>query len=127
MKIPENLLEKESLKIVSLGNNPVIFLEKPLARWFGGVDNSLSPVESHNICIFLYGHNTFSFPLCYTFALQDREQWKVLVHSPGRHGGYSNRARGQSTVGLIGQNAAAYGGHTEAQRAQRGEFNSDFI
>jgi hypothetical protein len=32
LKIPENLLEKESLKIVFLGNNPVISSEKPLAR-----------------------------------------------------------------------------------------------
>lgn len=32
LKIPENLLEKESLEIMSPGNNPVVSSEKPLAR-----------------------------------------------------------------------------------------------
>lgn len=65
-------------------------LRETPGQMFRGVDNSLSPLESHNICIQLHNYNTFSFPLYYTFVLQDTKQYQMLAYSLGRHSGHSN-------------------------------------
>lgn len=96
----QNLLQKESLKIVSLGNNPVVSSEKPLARCL-----EVLTIVYHlwSLTIFAYTYMAIIHFLCFYIIplfCQIESNSRCLHAAQEGVVGTAMSASGQSTVGL---------------------------